>query len=338
MDDFSTSCNFCVFPTIIHAVQYEWRIGRTGAIEEVHWRLEYNCTDSILFLLSIYAGSIFLYSWHLDYSYRKRYRKIMGHPRKKTRNLTLLVVMAAYGCEASIGPKELSSMASCERSHFPSDSNHIPRHFEIDDMTEDECLNLDHQNHGVTIVGSGRELNLFDFVSPRGGDAFEKRYNWNSPTPSSSAAATKFQRQSSNRRKNGRSGGRSSSKSSSSIRSNTAFTTTNPSRRPSSSNLFQSIRDWVAAGNLPSIQCRVEPNTTLKVRKTFRPLKTIIRLGADFNTQLGVWQFRSSWEDALIGGKLTLAGRELQFTKTWLLSVGTFNYLKQLLFPNIQIV
>jgi hypothetical protein len=45
-------------------------------------------------------------------------------------------------------------------------------------------------------------------------------------------------------------------------------------------------------------------------------------LGADFNTQLGVWQFRSSWEDSIIGGKLTLSGRELQLTKSWQLSVG----------------
>lgn len=74
--------------------------------------------------------------------------------------------------------------------------------------------------------------------------------------------------------------------------------------------------------NWPKLQCRVEPTTTLKIRKTFRPLKTIIQLGADFNTQLGVWQFKSSWEDAIIGGKLTLAGRELQLTKSWQLSVG----------------
>jgi hypothetical protein len=46
-----------------------------------------------------------------------------------------------------------------------------------------------------------------------------------------------------------------------------------------------------------------------------------VRLGADFNTQLGVWQFKSSWEDAFLGGKLTLAGRELQLTKSWQLSV-----------------
>ena len=81
-------------------------------------------------------------------------------------------------------------------------------------------------------------------------------------------------------------------------------------------NVTPNVKTW------PKLQCRVEPTTTLKIRKTFRPLKTIVQFGADFNTQLGVWQFKSSWEDAIIGGKLTLAGRELQLTKSWQLSVG----------------
>ena len=92
--------------------------------------------------------------------------------------------------------------------------------------------------------------------------------------------------------------------------------------------IFQTVSTWWSDSvvpnleKMPKIVCRVEPTTTLKLRKTFRPLKTIIRLGADFNTQLGVWQFQSSWEDAIIGGKLTLAGKELQLTKSWQLSVG----------------
>jgi hypothetical protein len=91
---------------------------------------------------------------------------------------------------------------------------------------------------------------------------------------------------------------------------------------------FQPVTDWWLANispnvkNWPKLHCRVEPTTTLKLRKTFRPLKTIVVIGADFNTQLGVWQFKSSWEDAIIGGKLTLAGRELQISKSWPLSVG----------------
>ena len=98
-------------------------------------------------------------------------------------------------------------------------------------------------------------------------------------------------------------------------------------------NFFQPFTDWWTINvspnikNWPKIHCRVEPTTTLKIRKTFRPLHTIVQVGADFNTQLSVWQFKSSWEDALIGGKLTLAGRELQFTKSWQLSVGAMGDL-----------
>ena len=107
--------------------------------------------------------------------------------------------------------------------------------------------------------------------------------------------------------------------------------TTSPLKR--TQHLIQPMTVWWTRNispnmkNWPKIHCRVEPTTTLKIRKTFRPLKTIVQLGADFNTQLSVWQFKSSWEDALIGGKLTLAGRELQFTKSWQFSVGAMEDL-----------
>jgi hypothetical protein len=90
-------------------------------------------------------------------------------------------------------------------------------------------------------------------------------------------------------------------------------------------NLMHQVQEFWTTNfsNLPKLNISMEPTTTLKIRKTFRPLKTILRVGAEFNTQLGVWQFKTSWEDAMIGGKLTLAGRELQFTKSWQLKVGT---------------
>ena len=96
------------------------------------------------------------------------------------------------------------------------------------------------------------------------------------------------------------------------------------SRGKSTPTFLHNVQEWWSTNlpNFPQLKCRLEPTTTLKIRKTFRPLKTIVRLGADFNTQLGVWQFKSSWEDAIIGGKLTLAGRELQLTKSWQLSMG----------------
>lgn len=95
--------------------------------------------------------------------------------------------------------------------------------------------------------------------------------------------------------------------------------------------LFQGVQNWWRTSispkleNLPRIVCRVEPTTTLKLRKSFRPLGTIVQMGADFNTQRGVWQFKSSWEEPIIGGKLTLIGNELHITKSWRLYVGTSN-------------
>ena len=175
----------------------------------------------------------------------------------------------------------------------------IKNHYQTDD---DEYDNND--DLGLGLKGSGREFNIF---SNRGGDM----------TSSSERGAQQPWSYNPNRRTKLPHSRRNS------YYKSTSSTTTSPSSSNNKS-ILSSIKEWITNGNLPKIQCRVEPNTTLKVRKTFRPLKTIVRLGADFNTQLGVWQFKSSWEDDVIGGKLTLAGRELQFSKTWLLSVGAY--------------
>lgn len=174
------------------------------------------------------------------------------------------------------------------------------------------------------VGGSGMEFDLFD---SRGGEisAAEKDsigQGRSSNNPSSSASETQYTVR---RRKRPNSYG---ARYSSDARSNHYSPMSSGSRSSGGGldtegrGIIDSIQYWIGNANLPKIQCRVEPNTTLKVRKTFRPLKTIVRLGADFNTQQGVWQFKSSWEDSIIGGSLTLAGRELQFSKTWLLSVG----------------
>ena len=71
-------------------------------------------------------------------------------------------------------------------------------------------------------------------------------------------------------------------------------------------------------GKLPGLRIRVEPSTKIKLRKTFYPLgATTLKIGADFDAQLGVWQFRSSWEDRIIGGALSIIGREIQIQKNW---------------------
>eukprot|EP00903_Cladosiphon_okamuranus_P019929 g18316.t1 len=71
----------------------------------------------------------------------------------------------------------------------------------------------------------------------------------------------------------------------------------------------------------PNVRVSVDPTTSLKLRKRIYPLKTVLTLGADYNTQIGVWQFRSTWEDSIIGGRISIAGREVMLTKSWLLKV-----------------
>eukprot|EP01083_Nonionella_stella_P021616 59907_1 len=163
------------------------------------------------------------------------------------------------------------------------------------------------------LMGSGREFDLFNSRGGGGGDS-------GSQADSLSSRGLNFgigggTNNGGSRRNGG--GGRSSMSS-----KRRPYSSTSSAASKENKSVLSGLKEWIQAGNLPKLQCRVEPNTTLKVRKTFRPLKTVVKLGADFNTQLGVWQFKSSWEDDVIGGKLTLAGRELQFSKTWLLSVG----------------
>ena len=69
---------------------------------------------------------------------------------------------------------------------------------------------------------------------------------------------------------------------------------------------------------LPGLRIRVEPSTKIKLRKTFYPLgATVLRIGADFDAQLGIWPFRSSWDDRVIGGALNIVGGEIQIQKNW---------------------
>lgn len=217
-----------------------------------------------------------------------------------------VLALVAILCSTNVDAMRWGSGARSSASQSISNRN---QHYEIDDMEEAELTN---SNGGLT--GLGREFNLFG-NSGRGGDTNAK-YSGDSGSFGSSSPSFKSSPYS--KRGSRRSYRRNTSRQPTSSPYSSPYSSSSTSNK----SVFTSVKEWIQSGNLPKIQCRVEPNTTLKVRKTFRPLKTVVRLGADFNTQLGVWQFKSSWEDDVIGGKLTLAGRELQFSKTWLLSVG----------------
>lgn len=209
---------------------------------------------------------------------------------------------------------------SSQRKNTPA------KRFYVNDDDDD-----DDSTHGLS--GKGREFDLFsgeellradravvedDVHVVRGGAAAATSPNNRSPADSENSYTP------------GRAGGRSSNSSGTTSSSNAyrskSRNYSGGSYKPTKiRNPFTVVRNWVRdnQASIPRIQVRVEPNTTVKLRKRFSPLfKTVVTLGADFNTQLGVWQFKSSWEDKIIGGRLTLAGRELQLSKTWLLSVG----------------
>lgn len=225
---------------------------------------------------------------------------------------------------ATVSSRELSSSSSS--SSLPSFSIRIPGSRYVDDDWDSE----DQQGW----MGSGREFSLFD---SRGGSSRNNngkdgmdRSNENSDSDDDDEAEVDVRtRELLQRYRRARlASNRQRFRSSAGFYNGGGYGRGSTFGRRPTPQVIRNVQTWWSnkvAPNLekmPKIVCRVEPTTTLKIRKTFRPLKTIIRLGADFNTQLGVWQFQSSWEDAIIGGKLTLAGKELQLTKSWQLSVG----------------
>jgi hypothetical protein len=241
---------------------------------------------------------------------------------------------------SSAGPKDNNPLYSIRLPGQPFETSWEEAADEHDD--EDRPI----KSKGRSWLGAGREFNLFDSRggSNEGGDGLnddeaDALDGGPSATASSPETATttggKYRRPSSPHPYASSSSSGSAfggnyfqRRSSSSPARQRPFSfssdqgKTNNSRRKKPE-LFQTVQDWWTTSispnvqSWPKIQCRVEPTTTLKIRKTFR-------LGADFNTQRGVWQFKSSWEDDIIGGKLTLAGKELQLTKSWQLSVGKY--------------
>ena len=251
--------------------------------------------------------------------------------RRRFTSRPILGALAAVAVVATANAKRNDPRQS-QRFAFPPGRKGFPADEETD-FTEG------------ALSGMERVIDIFD----NSNDIMDVEGDWDISTTeevsSDAPSSNPYQGYSSSRSPNGRrAGGRSasyppSSPSSGYRRQHSSYSSSSsssPRSGPSSSSrfstmsgsFFQPVTDWwqtnisPSVKNWPKVICVVEPTTTLKLRKTFRPLKTVVRLGADFNTQLGVWQFRSSWEDEIIGGKLTLAGRELQLTKSWQLSVG----------------
>eukprot|EP00591_Stephanopyxis_turris_P004161 CAMPEP_0195514812 /NCGR_PEP_ID=MMETSP0794_2-20130614/6085_1 /TAXON_ID=515487 /ORGANISM="Stephanopyxis turris, Strain CCMP 815" /LENGTH=389 /DNA_ID=CAMNT_0040643137 /DNA_START=255 /DNA_END=1424 /DNA_ORIENTATION=+ len=260
--------------------------------------------------------------------------------------LLLLLVVASNHLDIASAHSSSSNQPSSPNTHshpYTTTSKQprsSPRYYERDD-DEDDSSNDNrsfYPNKSSKLPkfsGLGREFERVIYPG-RGGDDNTGPSSSSLPnaTPSvPSASSGTYRRRSSTGSSNPNGSNRNRNRNASSKGYNYGYmggrvppsVTTEKKRRASSASkpgFITSAIEWIKDGNLPKIQVRVEPNTTLKLRKRFFPLKTTVTLGADFNSQLGVWQFKSSWEDRIIGGRLTLSGRELQLSKTWLLSVG----------------
>jgi len=255
------------------------------------------------------------------------------------RLVALLILLLAVFSDFAVASSEPSPPKGSWRERF-----RLPGKRYTMDATDEELDDvLTRGERPALWVGAGRELSLFDSSSTstepassirveqqqqqRGGEGRGSSNYYGQFPPRSGGSSNKYDAASAE------SDFSSSSNYNYRTTGGRSYTGSRYNRRSgwrnNRSSLFQPVADWWSNNispnikNWPKIQCRVEPTTTLKIRKTFRPLKTIVRLSAHFNTQQGVWQFKSSWEDAIIGGKLTLAGmKELQLTKSWQLSVG----------------
>ena len=280
-------------------------------------------------------------------------------PRVKFPSLLYLVGMALVVALSSSDTIVPVAASPTRRTPFSSAFSRLPgRSYDSSgDDDDDNGGNGEHNrnSNGFSVQGTGREFDLFDTRADNSNldptndntdanmdDVHDTEWNDESDTgfPRRSTASAAYQRN------NHHNGGypravpaasytsrrappyrRSSTFGSISRDGSTSSNSGVGSNGGSSLPFLQTVQEWwsTTLPHFPKLKCRLEPTTTLKIQKTFRPLGTIIRLGAEFNTQLGVWRFRSSWEDAIIGGKLTLAGKELQLSKSWQLSMGEFD-------------
>lgn len=218
----------------------------------------------------------------LRHSSEARHRKIVATMMMMQRSRAFLLLALVIAAVAASPSRPPSTF----RMNLPG------RRY--DDTDDDD----DHNEGGPGLTGSGRDFDIFGSRPEE-----ESEASGNRDFPQRDNQFTKY----------------------TSSRKRTTYRAHTPHRTNAEGpSLVQSVQEWWSANlpNIPKLIFRVEPTTTLKISKTFRPLGTIVKMGAEFNTGLGVWQFKSSWEDAIIGGKLTLAGKELQLTKSWQLSMG----------------
>ncbi len=89
--------------------------------------------------------------------------------------------------------------------------------------------------------------------------------------------------------------------------------------RPKNSDIYK-VPKWFE--RFPRISLMIDPVVNFKIRQRIQKFGTGITLGCDYLSDVAHWRMYCVVEDYVVGGRFSLRGSELGWTKSWLWSLG----------------
>jgi len=74
--------------------------------------------------------------------------------------------------------------------------------------------------------------------------------------------------------------------------------------------------------HLPRVNFRVDPVINFKLKQKITSFGACITLGMDYLSELAQWRAYCAVEDTIVGGRFSIRGSELGWTKSWFLNLG----------------
>jgi hypothetical protein len=85
--------------------------------------------------------------------------------------------------------------------------------------------------------------------------------------------------------------------------------------------ILANLYSWTK--QLPKVNVVMDPIINFKLKQRIRKFGASITLGMDYLSELAQWRAYCAVEDAIVGGRFSLRGSELGWTKSWLMNLGT---------------
>ena len=83
---------------------------------------------------------------------------------------------------------------------------------------------------------------------------------------------------------------------------------------------FPNLYGW--ARHLPTINLHIDPIINFKMKQKISQFGTCITLGIDYLSEISQWRAYCAVEDTIIGGRFSIRGSELGWTKSWFHNLG----------------